>query len=51
VHAEAAEESTLSLDLLPPAIAIAPVTESEETVTPKRRGRPKKAVDEAAVEG
>jgi hypothetical protein len=48
---EAPEESTLSLDLLPPAIAVAPLVNTEEPVAPKRRGRPKKVVDEATVEG
>jgi hypothetical protein len=51
VRDEAPEESTLSLDLLPPAIAVAPLVDSEEPVAPKRRGRPKKVVDEATVEG
>ncbi len=46
---EAAEESTISLDLLPPAIATVPVTD-EEAPAPKRRGRPKKVVDEAVAE-
>ena len=48
---DAPEESTLSLDLLPPAIAIAPMVESEEPAAPKRRGRPKKVIDEIAAEG
>jgi hypothetical protein len=47
---EAPEESTLSLDMLPPAIAVAPMVEADEPVAPKRRGRPKKVVDEAIVE-
>jgi Domain of unknown function (DUF4167) len=45
------EESTLSLDLLPPAIAVTPMVEAEAPVAPKRRGRPKKVVDEAVAEG
>lgn len=48
---DAPEELTLSLDMLPPAIAIAPLAESEEPVAPKRRGRPKKVVEEAVAEG
>jgi Domain of unknown function (DUF4167) len=47
---DAPEESTLSLDLLPPAIAVAPMVDSDEPVVPKRRGRPKKVVDEVATE-
>lgn len=48
---DATEESTLSLDLLPPAIAVAPMVDADEPVAPKRRGRPKKVVDAAAIEG
>ncbi len=48
---DAAEVSTLSLDLLPPAIAVAPLVGADESVAPKRRGRPKKVVDEAGAEG
>ena len=48
---DAAEASTLSLDMLPPAIAVAPMVEAEEAVAPKRRGRPKKVVDEVVTEG
>lgn len=48
---DAPEESTLSLDMLPPAIAIAPMVESEEPAAPKRRGRPKKVIEEIAAEG
>ncbi len=44
------EALTISLDLLPPAIAVAPLVETEEPVAPKRRGRPKKVVDEVAAE-
>jgi Domain of unknown function (DUF4167) len=40
-------ESTLGFEL-PPAIAVA--SETEEAPAPKRRGRPKKVVDEATVE-
>ena len=48
---DATEESTLSLDFLPPAIAVAPMVDADEPVAPKRRGRPKKVVDAAAIEG
>ena len=48
---DAPEESTLSLDLLPPAIAVAPMVDVDEPVAPKRRGRPKKVVDAAVIEG
>ncbi len=48
---DAPEESTLSLDLLPPAIAVAPLVDADEAPAPKRRGRPKKIVDEAVAEG
>ena len=48
---DASEESTLSLDFLPPAIAVAPMVDTDEPVVPKRRGRPKKVVDAAAIEG
>ena len=48
---DAPEESTLSLDLLPPAIAVAPMVDTDEPVAPKRRGRPKKVVDAAVIEG
>ena len=48
---DASEESTLSLDFLPPAIAVAPMVDADEPVAPKRRGRPKKVVDAAAIEG
>jgi Domain of unknown function (DUF4167) len=46
----ASEPSTLSLDLLPPAIAVTPISETEEPVAPKRRGRPKKIVDPGVAE-
>jgi hypothetical protein len=48
---DAPEEATLSIDLLPPAIAITPVVDSEEPTAPKRRGRPKKVVEDAVAEG
>jgi hypothetical protein len=48
---DAPESSTLSLDLLPPAIVVAPMVDTDEPVAPKRRGRPKKVVDEAVAEG
>jgi Domain of unknown function (DUF4167) len=44
------EQSTLSIDILPPAIATAPVETAENAPAPKRRGRPKKAESEAAAE-
>lgn len=44
------EQSTLSIDMLPPAIATAPVEATEEAPAPKRRGRPKKSEAEAAAE-
>jgi Domain of unknown function (DUF4167) len=48
---DAPEESTLSLDLLPPAIAVsAPEDVAEAPAAPKRRPRAKKVVDEAAAE-
>ena len=53
VRDEPAEESTLSLDLLPPAIALAPLPDAgaeDEPAAPKRRGRPKKIVDAATAE-
>ena len=37
--------------MLPPAIVIAPLPEAEEVPVPKRRGRPKKVVDEVVAEG
>jgi Domain of unknown function (DUF4167) len=46
----APEQSTLSIDILPPAIATAPVEAAEDAPAPKRRGRPKKAESEAAAE-
>ena len=51
---EAPEASTLSLDLLPPAIAVTslpPAPEDGEPPAPKRRGRPRKIVAEVAAEG
>ena len=48
---DVSEPSTLSLDLLPPAIAVAPLPETDEAPAPKRRGRPKKIVDAAVAEG
>ena len=47
----AEETATLSADMLPPAIVIAPLPEAEEVPVPKRRGRPKKVVDEVVAEG
>jgi Domain of unknown function (DUF4167) len=44
------EQSTLSIDMLPPAIAAAPVEAAGDAPAPKRRGRPKKAESEAAAE-
>ncbi len=45
VHVESPEESTLSLDLLPPAIVSTPLTETGDAPVPKRRGRPRKVID------
>jgi Domain of unknown function (DUF4167) len=44
------EQSTLSIDILPPAIAASPVETAADVPAPKRRGRPKKAESEAAAE-
>ena len=46
----APEQSTLSIDILPPAIVTAPVEAADDAPVPKRRGRPKKAESEAAAE-
>jgi Domain of unknown function (DUF4167) len=48
---DAPEASTLSLDLLPPAITTTPLPETAEAPVPKRRGRPKKIVDAVVAEG
>ena len=48
---DVSEPSTLSLDMLPPAIAVVPIVDADEPVAPKRRGRPKKVVDEVVAEG
>ena len=51
VREDPPEALTLSLDMLPPAIAIPPMADLDEPVAPKRRGRPKKIVDEVPMEG
>lgn len=54
-RADPGERATLSLDILPPAIGASPAESVAEPDTgvaaPKRRGRPKKVMPEATVEG